>query len=555
MSFKDFTADTKKVVNSNLNQVIDIIQEDVSGSATRRKYQTFVTGGVGPGVTSSLYQTVYDQDFTLQTANPVMDMTVGLFHADGGTAATKRLNLVTVGTGYSLSSTTGQILFDSKSTMMMREKVNIYRQYANYLLGDPDAAFILDPDNYPSSSGKPGFNVTTDATVIDAAAFINVKRLFSRDGVRKETFAIRLYKNAPAWDMVANISKPYSSSHTSGYKYFYARNPAGTQVVTGENTGGSFANYTPTLDFKSNIFERSITSHSVSSSEQGVQIIADLTAAQSFKSENAAGDVALLRLASDSTKVVGLIFYQAGIIVLNLGGSSLLTGTSHETGSTIDVGLGQLITGTDSIEPVFEVRDPIHGIIAGMDNQAGFDGSASPLGVKTAGQVYIGGTFDGGPAVTTNQSSQAATAQNKATGPAVTFRSDQNGMNMGPATFYPDLLTSASIDDIVDHLGYTRFSSGSLTGMAFQNQTKINSSIYFCRASANEFNTSSNPTFLDADGVPVMIVDADNDKPFTYITTVALADSNGDVVAIAKLNRPIEKNDESEVTIRVRLDF
>ena len=557
MSFKDFTADTKKVVNSNLNQVIDIIQEDVSGSATRRKYQTFVTGGVGPGVTSSLYQTVYDQDFTLQTANPVMDMTVGLFHADGGTTATKRLNLVTVGTGYSLSSTTGQLLFDSQSTMMMREKVNIYRQYANYLLGDPDAAFILDPDNYPSSSGKTGFNVTTDASVIDAAAFINVKRLFSRDGIRKETFAIRLYKNAPAWDTASNISKPYSSSHTSGYKYFYARNAAGTQIKTGEDAdgNGTFAEYTPSLDYKSNLFERSISNHNVASSEQGVQIIADLTAAQSFKSENAAGDVALLRLASDSTKIVGLIFYQAGIVVLNLGGSSILTGTSHETGSTIDVGLGQLITGTDSIEPIFEVRDPIHGIISGMDNQDGFDGSASPLGVKTTGQVYIGGSYAGGPSVTVNQSSQGQAAQNKATGPSVTIRADQNGMNMGPATFYPDLLTSASIDDIVDHIGYTRFSSGSLTGMAFQNQTKINSSIYFCRASANEFNTSSNPTFLDSDGVPVMIVDADNDKPFTYITTVALADSNGDVVAIAKLNRPIEKNDESEVTIRVRLDF
>ena len=560
MSFKDFTADTKKVVNSNLNQVIDIIQEDVSGSATRRKYQTFVTGGVGPGVTSSLYQTVYDQDFTLQTANPVMDMTIGLYHADGGTTATKRLNLVTVGTGYSLSSTTGQLLFDSQSTMMMREKVNIYRQYANYLLGDPDAAFILDPDNYPSSSGKTGFNVTTDASVIDAAAFINVKRLFSRDGIRKETFAIRLYKNAPAWDQVAATSKPFDSVSNSGgtaYKYFYARNAAGTQIKTGEDSdgNGTFSEFAPSLDYKSNLFERSISDHNVASSEQGVQIIADLTAAQSFKSENAAGDVALLRLASDSTKIVGLIFYQAGIVVLNLGGSSILTGTSHETGSAIDVGLGQLITGTDSIEPIFEVRDPIHGIIAGMDNQDGFDGSASPLGVKTTGQVYIGGSYAGGPTVTVNQSSQAQAAQNKATGPSVTIRDDQNSMNMGPATFYPDLLTSASIDDIVDHLGYTRFSSGSLTGMAFQNQTKINSSIYFCRASANEFNTSSNPTFLDSDGVPVMIVDADNDKPFTYITTVALADSNGDVVAIAKLNRPIEKNDESEVTIRVRLDF
>ncbi len=563
MSFKDFNADTKKSVQSNLNQVIDVIQEDVSGSATRRKYQTFVTGGIGPGVTSSLYQTVYDQDFTLQTANPIVDMTVGLFHADGGSAATKRLNLVTVGTNYTLSSTTGQILFDAKSTMMMREKVNIYRQYANYLLGDPDAAFILDPDNYPSSTGKTEFNVTTDATVIDAALFLNVKRLFSRDGIRKETFAIRLYKNAPQWDTAAATGKPYdavSNNGSTAYDYFYGRSADGSTVKTGNPTlstpfSAEFAP-SPALDFKSNVFERNISNHNVLSSEQGVQILADLTAAQSFKSENAAGDVALLRLASDSKKIVGLVFYQAGIVVLNLGGSSVLTGTTHETGSTLDVGLGQLgLDGAESIEPVFEVRDPIHGIISGMDNQAGFDGSASPLGVKTAGQIYIGGTYDGGPSVQTNQGSQSATAQNKTSGPQVTFRQDQNSMNMGPATFYPDLLVSASIDDIIDHIGYTRFSSGSLTGLAFQNQTKINSSIYFCRASANEFNTSSNPTFLDDDGIPVMIVDADNDKPFTYITTVALADSQGDVVAIAKLNRPIEKNDESEVTIRVRLDF
>ena len=556
-NFKTFDDDNKKFVKSNLNQVIDIIQEDVSGSATRRKYQTFVTGGIGVGVTSSLYQTVYDQDFTLQTANPVLDMTVGLFHADGGSAATRRMNLVTQGTGYSLSSTTGQLLFDAQSTMMMREKVNIYRQYANYLLGDPDAAFILDPNNFPSSSGKVGFSVTTDSTVMDAALFINVKRLFSRDGIRKETFALRLYKNAPAWDQVANTSKPYSSNHTSGYRYFYARNAAGTLIKTGEDTdgNGTFAEYAPSLDYKSNLFERSISDHNVNSSEEGVQILADLTAAQSFKSENTAGDVALLRLASDATKIVGLLFYQAGIAVLNLGGSSILTNTTHETGSTLDVGLGQLITGADTIEPVFEVRDPIHGIIAGMDSQQGFDGSASPLGTKTTGQVYIGGSYAGGPTVTANQSSQAQAAQNKTTGPSVTIRADQNSMNMGPATFYPDLLTSASIDDIIDHIGYTRFSSGSLTAMAFQNQTKINSSIYFCRAGANEFNTSPNRTFKSADGMPVMVVDSENDKPFTYITTVALGDADMNVVAIAKLNRPIEKNDESEVTIRVRLDF
>ena len=504
MSFKDFNADTKKTVQSNLNQVIDIIQEDISGSATRRKYQTFVTGGVGPGVTSSLYQTIYDQDFTLQTANPVLDMTVGLFHSDDGT--TQRKNLVTSGTNYSLSSTTGQLLFDPLSTMMMREKVNIYRQYANYLLGDPDAAFILDVESYPSSTGKAGFNVATDTTVIDAALFVNVKRLFSRDGIRKETFAIRLYENAPQWE---------STIEPDAYTYHYS-----------DGTDGNDAGTLLTENYAAPKTNVGIPAQ-VRSSEYGVRIIADLGAAQNFKSENAAGDVGLLRLSSDSDVVVGLIFYQAGIAVLNLGGSSILSNLSHATGTVLDTGLGHTATGI-TIDTVFDPRDLMFGVIKGMAETGSGDAGV--------GEVNIGSGV--------NHSSSAA----------VSTRNDPHTDN-GTATFYPDLLVSASIDDIVDHIGYTRFSSGSLTAMAFQNQTKINSSIYFCRASANEFNTSANPTFLDDTGVPVMIQDADNDKPFTYITTVALADSKGDVVAIAKLNRPIEKNDESELTIRVRLDF
>ena len=513
MSFKDFNADTKKTVQSNLNQVIDIIQEDISGSATRRKYQTFVTGGVGPGVTSSLYQTIYDQDFTLQTANPVLDMTVGLFHSDDGT--TQRRNLVTFGTGYSLSSTTGQLLFNSQTSMMMREKVNIYRQYANYLLGDPNAAFILDSESYPSSTGKADFSVATDTTVIDAALFVNVKRLFSRDGIRKETFAMRLYEHAPKWD---NTYDPTDENSVAVYDYHYSE--AG--VIDGAPTNQGTA--------QANVLQNN--SENVSSSIYGVRIIADLGAAQSFKSENAAGDVSLLRLASDSSVVVGLLFYQAGIAVLNLGGSSILTNLSHGTtaasGELLDTGLGQSGSGI-TIDSVFEPRDPMYGVIKGMSPGAAVSGNAG------TGEVNIG--FEA----------------NHAQAPAISNRNNPSGT--GPATFYPDLLVSASIDDIVDHIGYTRFSSGSLTSVAFQNQTKINSSIYFCRASANEFNTSANPTFLDDTGVPVMIQDADNDKPFTYITTVALADSKGDVVAIAKLNRPIEKNDESELTIRVRLDF
>ena len=83
-SFKRISPEDIKVRRSTLNQLVDVIQEDVSGSATRREYQVFVTGGIGPGITSSLFQTVYDQDFSLQTANPIFDVTVGLL-ATGST--------------------------------------------------------------------------------------------------------------------------------------------------------------------------------------------------------------------------------------------------------------------------------------------------------------------------------------------------------------------------------------------------------------------------------------------------------------------------------------
>jgi hypothetical protein len=106
-TFKEFGAEDIKTSRSFLNQLVDVIQEDISGSVTRRKYQVFVTGGLGPGVTSSLFQTVFDQDFSLQTANPVFDMTVGL-HVNSA---------VVSGTSPVLDSN-GKYTFPSQSLMM-----------------------------------------------------------------------------------------------------------------------------------------------------------------------------------------------------------------------------------------------------------------------------------------------------------------------------------------------------------------------------------------------------------------------------------------------------
>ena len=113
------------------------------------------------------------------------------------------------------------------------------------------------------------------------------------------------------------------------------------------------------------------------------------------------------------------------------------------------------------------------------------------------------------------------------------------------------------MDNVIDHLCRTRFQSGSLTAQTFQNVTNINSTLIFCRATADEFNYSSNPTFIDASN-RIRVIDEgqeDTQRAFSFPTTVGLYDANDNLLAVANMSRPIEKNDEKDLTVRVRLDF
>ena len=58
-TFKELSDADFRGTTSTLNQLVDFVEQDISGSSSRKSYQVFVTGGVGPGVTSSLFQTVW----------------------------------------------------------------------------------------------------------------------------------------------------------------------------------------------------------------------------------------------------------------------------------------------------------------------------------------------------------------------------------------------------------------------------------------------------------------------------------------------------------------
>lgn len=403
-TFKTISSADIKTSQSVLNQLIDFVEEDISGSATRKKYQVFVTssGGASPpnAITSSVYQTVYDQNFTLQTANELFDVTFGLY-GPGTTVAAAQ-------TG---TDTNGKRLFPSRS-VMMREKINVYRQYAQLLLGDASGRFT-SPFSNAASDGSDN---------LDEALFLSFKRLFVRDGVKRETFAIKMFQ---------------SSS-----------NPTAEDV-----TGVVSTNLTINPTFPAT----------------GSVIFTDVGSATSIERSATGGDVGNIVNASNTSETVGLLFYQQGIAVFDM--SKVFNGNQVMTGSVASVGAV----------------------------------ASTPIS----------------------------------------------------ASFIPHFLVSASMDEVIDHITTTRFNSGSKTSLTFQNNTKINSTLVYCRATADEFNFSSNPTYVNSEGrIRVINTGQDNiEKGFAFVTTVGLYDANEELLAIAKLSRPVEKTSEKDLTFRVRLDF
>jgi len=89
--------------------------------------------------------------------------------------------------------------------------------------------------------------------------------------------------------------------------------------------------------------------------------------------------------------------------------------------------------------------------------------------------------------------------------------------------------------------------------MQFNNTTELNSTIYFCRANHNEFNYSSNPTYLSRSKIRVKSIASD--EPVSYITTVGLYNNNNELLATAKLSEPLKKTPSNEFVLRVRLDY
>lgn len=82
----------------------------------------------------------------------------------------------------------------------------------------------------------------------------------------------------------------------------------------------------------------------------------------------------------------------------------------------------------------------------------------------------------------------------------------------------------------------------------------ISSTHYFVRLRNKEYNYSNNPTFRDPADNTLIQPDFKTD-PRVYVTTVGLYNKSNELLAVAKLSKPVQKSYAEEILLRVRLDF
>ena len=84
-------------------------------------------------------------------------------------------------------------------------------------------------------------------------------------------------------------------------------------------------------------------------------------------------------------------------------------------------------------------------------------------------------------------------------------------------------------------------------------EEKITSQYYFTRIKNSEFNYTTNPSFIDTQGN--LRFQSMVDQPTVYITTVGLYSDAGELLAVAKLSKPLAKDFTKESLIKVKIDY
>ena len=106
-------------------------------------------------------------------------------------------------------------------------------------------------------------------------------------------------------------------------------------------------------------------------------------------------------------------------------------------------------------------------------------------------------------------------------------------------------------DDNADVL-FQAIEDGASFGL--NSEETLTSDYVFVRARNSEFNYSENPSFISGSTGDVLYSSMIN-SPQSFVTTVGLYNDTNELLAVAKLSKPLTKDFTKETLLRVKLDF
>lgn len=131
---------------------------------------------------------------------------------------------------------------------------------------------------------------------------------------------------------------------------------------------------------------------------------------------------------------------------------------------------------------------------------------------------------------------------------ALALSASQGGIGLQPGTSNtnPTLLnTQGGLFNAINR--------ASAIGFSLNSEETITSDYIFVRIKNNDFNYTTNPSMISGSGefyYPTLV-----NNPQTYITTVGLYNTNNELLAVAKLSKPLTKDFTKEALIRIKLDY
>jgi hypothetical protein len=135
-----------------------------------------------------------------------------------------------------------------------------------------------------------------------------------------------------------------------------------------------------------------------------------------------------------------------------------------------------------------------------------------------------------------------------------------NATSQSSTSLLPYITGSANMNQSTSSASYNTLglynsivSGSSTSSFTLQSSETVSSRYFFTRVKNSEFNYTTNPSIIDANGNLLYTTLIDN--PQTFPTAVGMYNDNNELLAIAKLSQPLTKDFTKEALIRIKLDY